>query len=68
MATNKMLESAALLLASIGALNWGLVAFANVDLVAALFGAASLISNVLYGVVALAGIYTLYMFIQSLSK
>ena len=68
MDTNKMLESAALLLASIGALNWGLVAFANIDLVAALFGTASLVSNALYGIVALAGLYTLYMFIQSLSK
>ena len=64
----KAIESIALLLASIGALNWGLVAFANLDLVAALFGAASLISNILYGIVALAGIYTLYMFIQSLSR
>jgi uncharacterized membrane protein YuzA (DUF378 family) len=64
----KTIESAALLLASVGALNWGLVAFVNLDLVAALFGTASLISNILYGIVGLAGIYTLYMFVQSLSK
>lgn len=42
----------------IGGLNWGLVGLANVDVVAALFGAQSPLSRILYIVVALATIWT----------
>lgn len=73
MDTMKLLHSLALLLAGIGALNWGLAVFANVDLVAAISGgsasvSASAFGQLVYALVALAGLYTLYMFFQSLSK
>ena len=43
------------LIASIGALNWGLVAFLNFNLVERLLGAGSAASRAAYGVVGLAG-------------
>jgi len=49
------------LLVVVGALNWGLVAVARFDLVAALFGMqfgeVSALTAVVYGLVGLAGIY-----------
>jgi len=47
----------ALVLVLIGALNWGLVGFFSFDLVAAIFGAMSAISRVIYALVGLAAIY-----------
>ena len=73
METEKLLHSLALLLASIGALNWGLAVFANFDLVTTVAGgsasvSASAFGQVVYALVALAGLYTLYVFYQSVSK
>ncbi len=57
----KKLDVLAAVLVVIGALNWGLVAVAHFDLVAALFGMkfgqVSTLSAVVYGLVALSGIY-----------
>jgi len=44
----------------IGALNWGLVGIFKFDLVAAIFGALSLISRLIYVIVALAGLYLVF--------
>ena len=41
----------------IGGLNWGMVAVAETELVAALFGAGSLSSKAVYGLGGLAAIY-----------
>lgn len=43
----------------IGALNWGLVGLAQLDLVAAVLGAGSPASRIVYVLVGLAGIYML---------
>ena len=52
------MDSTALLITIIGALNWGLVSLFQFDLVAWIGGGSgSLISRVIYGVVALAGIW-----------
>lgn len=48
-----------IVLAVIGAINWGLVGFFEYDLVAALFGEMSGASRVIYSIVGLAGLYTL---------
>ena len=48
---------AAIALVVIGALNWGLIGIFNFNLVAAIFGAMSPLSRLVYIVVALAGIY-----------
>lgn len=57
----KRLDVLAAVLVVVGALNWGLVAVARFDLVAALFGMrlgeVSAASAVVYGLVGLAGAY-----------
>jgi uncharacterized membrane protein YuzA (DUF378 family) len=56
-----MLDIVTLVLVVVGALNWGLVALARFDLVAALFGLnfgeVSTGSALIYALVALSGIY-----------
>lgn len=57
----RKLDVAAILLVVVGALNWGLVAIAELDLVAALFGLSfgetNAITRVVYGLVGLSGVY-----------
>lgn len=57
----KPLDVVAAVLVIVGALNWGLVAIAQVDLVAGLFGLrfgeVSGLSAAVYGLVGLAGLY-----------
>jgi len=53
---NKSLRIIVLILLVIGGLNWGLVGFFDFDLVAAAFGAMSIASRVVYGIVGIAAI------------
>jgi len=57
----KTLHVVAATLVIIGAVNWGLVAVAQFDLVAALFGMrfgeTSPLTSIVYGLVGLAGVY-----------
>ena len=57
----KVIDVVAAVLVVIGALNWGLVAVARFDVVAALFGLSfgevSPLSAVVYGLVGAAGVY-----------
>ncbi|MGA7873894.1 MAG: DUF378 domain-containing protein [Candidatus Binatus sp.] len=59
----KTLKIIAAVLVIVGALNWGLVALAHLDLVAALlgmsFGQTSALSSLVYGLVGLSGFYQL---------
>lgn len=62
----------ALVLAIIGALNWGLIGFFNWNLVDAIFGGGateetSAISRVIYAIVGLAGLASFY-FLSTLSS
>ena len=52
----KLVSKIAFLLVIIGALNWGLVGLFNLDLVALLFGAGSLLSRIVYILVGLSAI------------
>ena len=45
-----------LVITIIGAINWGLVGLLNVDIVAFLFGAQSLLTRIVYTLVAICGI------------
>ena len=45
------------LLLVIGGLNWGLVAVANFDLVATIFGAGTFFARLVYGLVGLSALY-----------
>jgi uncharacterized membrane protein YuzA (DUF378 family) len=57
----KLIDVVAAVLVVVGALNWGLVAVARFDLVAALFGLSfgevSALTAVVYGLVGFAGLY-----------
>ena len=55
------IDALAAVLVIVGALNWGLVALAEFDLVAAItgndFGETSSLSRIVYGAVGIAGVY-----------
>ena len=55
------LDIIALILVIVGGLNWGLVGLFNFDLVAAIFGDMSAISRIVYTLVGLAALYTIYL-------
>lgn len=58
----KGLDYTILTIAIIGAINWGLVGFFKLDLVALLFGDMSLISRIIYAVVGLCGLYLISLY------
>jgi hypothetical protein len=51
----------AIILLSVGGLNWGLVGGLDFDLVAYIFGPMSLLARIVYGLVGLSAIYMLLM-------
>ena len=53
---NNWMRNTALVLTIIGGINWGLVGLFNFDLVAYLFGAMSILSRIIYTLVALSAI------------
>jgi uncharacterized membrane protein YuzA (DUF378 family) len=53
----KTIDVVAAVLVVVGAVNWGLVGAAHVDLVAMLFGSGSLLSSIVYVLVGLAGLF-----------
>jgi uncharacterized membrane protein YuzA (DUF378 family) len=62
----KPLNLITLVLAIIGGLNWGLVGLANVDVVAALFGAGSGLSRAIYVIVGLSALYQILPFARAI--
>ena len=61
-----ILQRVALALTIIGALNWGMVGLFETDLVATLFdGSTSLISRIIYTVIAVAGIINIGLFLDN---
>lgn len=59
---SKGLDYTALVIAIIGAVNWGLIGFFKLDLVAFLFGNMTLLSRIIYAVVGLCGLYLISLF------
>ena len=61
----KVIDVVTTVLVIVGALNWGLVAVAQLDLVAALFGLSfgevSTLTAVVYGLVGAAGLYQAFL-------
>lgn len=54
------MDTLALVLVIIGAINWGLIGLLNIDLVATVFGGqTALLSRIIYSLVGLAGLYSL---------
>ena len=56
---SKFWDYCLLTLVIIGAVNWGLIGFFNLNLVALLFGSMSWLSRIIYGLVGLCGLYLL---------
>ena len=61
----KVLDTIALLLVIIGAVNWGLIGFFRFDLVAALFGSMTIFSRIIYALVGISGLYAIYLYEKS---
>lgn len=67
----KVLDAIVLILVIVGAVNWGLIGLFQFDLVAVLFagssafGTISTFSRIIYGLVGLAGLYSLSFFGKS---
>ncbi|MDD5774617.1 MAG: DUF378 domain-containing protein [Candidatus Omnitrophica bacterium] len=55
----------AVILLIVGGLNWGLVGFFGFDLVAAIFGSMTSISRIVYSLVGLSAIYTVFVLKKS---
>lgn len=54
------LDWIAMVLLIVGGLNWGMVGLFNVDVVAALFGTQSALSRIIYTLVGLSALYSIY--------
>ena len=55
----KAIDYIVLVLVIIGAINWGLVGFFGLDLVAFLFGSMSVLSRIMYAVIGICGLYAI---------
>jgi uncharacterized membrane protein YuzA (DUF378 family) len=58
----KVINTIALLLVIIGAVNWGLYGFFGFDLVRYLFGELTITSRIIYDIIGLCGLYSLTFF------
>lgn len=65
MAVRNPVDLIALILVIIGGLNWGLIGLLDFNLVDAIFGAGSTLSRVVYIIVGLAALYTIYFAIRA---
>lgn len=55
----KALDYIVLVLVIIGAVNWGLVGFFGLDLVAFIFGSMSILSRIVYAIIGICGLYAI---------
>lgn len=55
----KVIDTIALVLIIIGAINWGLVGIFNFNLVDAIFGAMSVINRIIYILVGISGLWAI---------
>lgn len=55
----KALDYTVLILVIIGAINWGLIGFFGLDLVAFLFGSMSILSRIVYAIIGICGLYAI---------
>ena len=53
----KVIDTIALVLIIIGAINWGLIGLFNFNLVDTLFGTMSILSRIIYTLVGIAGLW-----------
>lgn len=60
MADKNALDWIALVLLIVGGLNWGLVGLFNFDLVAAILGSIPILQKIVYILVGISALYTIY--------
>ncbi|AAM30546.1 DUF378 domain-containing protein [Methanosarcina mazei] len=65
MAVRNPVDLIALILVIVGGLNWGLVGLLNFNLVSAIFGEGSALSRIIYILVGLAALYTIYFAVRA---
>ena len=53
----KIIDTIALILVIIGAVNWGLIGLFGLDLVATIFGNMTMLSRIIYGLVGISGLW-----------
>jgi len=62
----KALDIIALTLLIIGGINWGLVGLFDIDMVATLAGVDTALANIIYIVIGVASVYSLYLYLPIL--
>ncbi len=60
----KVIDTIALVLVIIGAINWGLIGIFNFNLVDAIFGTRSVISRIIYTLVGIAGLWSIKLLLD----
>ena len=64
----KILDSIALTLVIIGAINWGMVGIFNVNLISLLFGVDSMLTNLVYAIVGICGLISTGILLKPLDE
>lgn len=64
----ELLRKICMILVIIGALNWGLVGIFGFDLVAAIFGPMTLLSNIVYSLVGISALLVIFLPHSSMKK
>jgi len=54
-----IVDTIALILVIIGALNWGTIGLFGIDVVSTIFGSASVISRIIFSLVGIAGLWSI---------
>ena len=62
------LQKIALLFTIVGAVNWGLIGLLDINLVAMLFGDATLLANLIYIIVGITGLINIGILFNHLEK
>ena len=60
----KIVDTIALVLVIIGAINWGLIGLFNFNLVDTIFGTMSLISRIIYTLVGISGLWSIKLLVD----
>ncbi len=64
----KFLNSIALVLVIVGAINWGSIGFFKFDFISYLFGQLTLLSRIIFAVVGIFGIYSIKFLLDLTSE
>lgn len=63
----KVVDTIALILIIIGAINWGLIGIFNFNLVETIFGGFSVISRIIYILVGISGLWSIKTVVEKIS-